>query len=635
MQEKKNNAVEKAEKQAENNQKNSTKSQKNKGKENVKKSKNTQKSKKLTFKQKLEKARKERQERNLKRKEERQKQKQIRNKELAEKRLELARVRAHKKAEREKAKATALREKNRQKLELQKRKQELKAQRQERRELLRKETKEQRNQRILEEKKIRNEQLENKRKERLEKRQSRLAYKKAKREQKIRERQRNKDRRRGVGGWIAAVISLGIATLVLASVLTFTFLMPTATDNYLESAYQKSFYDTIEQVDNIDSNLSKALITSDNGALQKYLVDTAINSELAENDLGQLPLHDESKYYTTKLINQIGDYSKYLNNKLINGESLSKSDYENLRRLYLANLTLKNSLATMMEDMGENFNFSKMVDGNSDNLVIKGFDELQNLSVDYPELIYDGPFSDGLNDREVKGLTGENIDEAKAREEFIKIFNNYSLEEIESVGSANGNIECYCVQAMVDGDLLYAQISKKGGHLIMFSYAGDCERVNCDGERATQKAQEFLTELGIVNMKAVWINLSNNVYTINFAFEQNGVIVYSDLIKVRVCAETQKVLGLEATTYYLNHTDRVIEKPLLTKAQAVKKISTNIDAKTARLALVPVGNSSEKLCYEISGEYENSTYYIYIDAISGKQVEMFKVIETTEGQLLI
>ena len=136
-------------------------------------------------------------------------------------------------------------------------------------------------------------------------------------------------------------------------------------------------------------------------------------------------------------------------------------------------------------------------------------------------------------------------------------------------------------------------------------------------------------------MKPVWINLANNVYTINFAYEQNGVVIYSDLIKIRVCAQTKQVLGLEATSYYQNHTERVIEKPLLTKSDAVKKISSSIDAKTARLAVVPVGNSSEKLCYEISGEHEGSTYYIYIDAISGKQVEMFKVIETTEGQLLI
>ena len=56
---------------------------------------------------------------------------------------------------------------------------------------------------------------------------------------------------------------------------------------------------------------------------------------------------------------------------------------------------------------------------------------------------------------------------------------------------------------------------------------------------------------------------------------------------------------------------------------------------TARLALVPIGLKSEKLCYEFSGEYDGSTYYVYIDANTGRQVEMFKVIESTEGTLLM
>ena len=628
MQEKKNNAVEKAEKVA-------NKNTRNKKKDTSKKAKTPKaKKEKGGFFKKLEERRREWKEHKLKVKEEKALLREQREKELEEKRIELARLKAHRKAEKEKAKATALRERNRQKMEIKKRKQELKAQKEARREMLKKESKKERQERILKEKQLRKEQLENKRKERLEKRKSKLEYKRAKREQKIKERQLNKERNKGVGGWIAAVISLGIVTLVLASVLTFSFLMPTTEDSFLEASYQKAFYGTVEEVDNIDYNLSKALVTVDKGALQKYLVDTAIEAELAENDLQSLPLKDESKYYTTKLINQIGDYSKYLNNKLINGESLTNSDLESLRSLYLANLTLKNSLQEMISGMGENFSFSNMLNS-QDSIVLKGFDNLQNLSVGYPELIYDGPFSDGLDNREVKGITGAEISEQQAKEKFIKIFKDYNLEDIKNAGMAMGNIECYNLQAMVEGDLLYAQLSKNGGHLIMFSYAGNCESVNCDKERAINKAQTFLTELGIDNMKAVWVNLANNVYTINFAFEQNGVIIYSDLIKVRVCAESQMVLGIEATTYYLNHTERVIEKPLLTKANAVEKISNSITPKTARLVVVPVGNNGEKLCYEISGEYENSTYYIYIDAINGKQVEMFKVIETTEGQLLI
>ena len=136
-------------------------------------------------------------------------------------------------------------------------------------------------------------------------------------------------------------------------------------------------------------------------------------------------------------------------------------------------------------------------------------------------------------------------------------------------------------------------------------------------------------------MKPVWINFANNVYTVNFAGEQNGVILYGDLIKVRVCAETNMVIGIEAKSYYTNHTQREIEKPTLSLSQAQSKLLEGISVETTRLALVPIGNSTEKLCYEFMGEYDGSTYYVYIDALTGKQIEMFKVIESTEGTLLM
>lgn len=553
----------------------------------------------------------------------------------AERRIEIARIKAHKRAERDKAKAAAMRARNRRRIELKQKANQLKNERKQNSDALRHE-KDKDKAKLLAAKKDKAARLkEEKLRKRAELKNRKITEASIRKERRDRDRQKNRENRRGTGGWLAAVISLGVASLILSSVLTFVLLMPTATDNALEATYQKSFYDTVEQVDNIDLNLSKALATADTGAMQKYLVDTAINSELAENDLQQLPLQDESKYYTTKLINQIGDFSKYLNNKIISGKRLSESDIESLNALYKANRTFKETLQRMVNEMGTDYSFSTLMDGGDGNLVISNFNELQNLSVEYPELIYDGPFSDGLDSKEIKGLDGEEISKERANDIFAALFGRFGLGDVENAGETSAGIACYNVQSLIDGELLYAQISKKGGKLIMFSYAGECNGVNHDSATAVETAENFLNTLEIENMKAVWINLSNNVYTINFAYETNGVIVYSDLIKVRVCADTNTVLGFEATGYYTNHTERLISEPMLSKEKAMGKVSANIEIESARLALVPVGTSSEKLCYEFSGEYDGSTYYVYIDAASGKQVEMFKVIESTEGELLM
>ena len=184
-------------------------------------------------------------------------------------------------------------------------------------------------------------------------------------------------------------------------------------------------------------------------------------------------------------------------------------------------------------------------------------------------------------------------------------------------------------------NFIFAQYAKKGGKLVMFSYAGDCNKVLIDQDKAVELASNFLKDLGLNDMKPVWINLSNNLYTINFAHEKDDIVAYPDLIKVRVCAETKTVIGLEAKSYYTNHFERSIEEPTISEEMAEQNVSQNIDIETARLAIVPVGEKSEKLCYEFTGTFDGSIYYVYIDAKTGRQVEMFKVIESTEGTLLM
>ncbi len=603
MEKKKNNAVEKAEnakitKKSQKNKKADKKDMSNSLKQEKKAKKAQLKEQKDKRKIELKQAKEQKRAKKLQLKEQRKLERERvmaqRQKAQAQKRIELAKIKAHKKAEKQNAKATLLREKNR-------KRQEKKAQQE----------------------KIK----EARRQEKLQKRQEK--------QQKRKERQKQRDKNKGYGGWLAAVISLGVATLVLASVLTFTLLMPTTTDNLMELSYQKSFYDTVEQVDNIDLNLSKALASKDATAVEQYLIDTAINSELAENDIQQLPLHDESKFYTTKLINQIGDYSKYLVKKLINGQNLTNVDKQNLQSLYNANLELKNALEQMMRETNGDYSFSSLAKEKNGDALIEGFTKLQNLSVEYPELIYDGPFSDGQDQREIKGLSKTEVTFEKAKENFVKIFKGYDFESIEPAGVTEGDITCYNLQARLEDSILYAQMSKNDGKLIMFSYAGSCQKVVVDEDTAIENAQQFLLNMGLENMQEVWMNISNNVYTFNFAKTQNGVILYPDLVKVRVCAETGKVIGIEAKSYYTNHTARSIKNASLSQSKARQSVFEDMQIKASRLAVVPVGAHDERLCYEFFGEFEGQTYYVYIDANSGRQVEMFKVVEGTEGAYLM
>lgn len=620
MEEKKNNAVEKVEQAIKDKPKQNNNTKKTNVNNKGKKKNLTKNSQKKTN---LQKRRQELKQKRMDKLAKREELKLERQKIKAQKKLELNSIKAHKKAEKEKRKAVILRAKNAKRLEVKLERERIKQEREAKRQALKQETKAQRQQRLAKEKQ-----------EKLALKREKMQRRNERRREKAQERAKRRKENKGFGGWLAAVISLGVASLILASVLTYTLIMPSTEETLLEMAYKKAFYDTTAQVDSMDVNLSKVLATSDEGAIQGYLLDLAVESELAENNIQQLPLEDESKFYTTKLINQIGDFSKYLSKKIANGEKVTEADQELLVNLYQANLTLKNALLEVNEQSNGEFNFTAMANGSKNSFVTENFNKLQNLSVEYPELIYDGPFSDGKDEREIKGISGEQITPTEAISIFNKAFGTYGITDIEERGEATGIIECYNIVAQSDKGEIFAQVSKTGGKIIMFSIAGDCNSVEYSSEHAIQTASDFLESIGVMDMQEVWMNLSGNVYTINFAYSIKGIPVYSDLIKVRVCAQTDTVLGMEALSYYTNHTERIVSKPSLSKAQAVGKISTNIEVQNVRLAIVPFGESAEKLCYEIMGEYDGSIYYVYIDAVSGRQIEMFKVVESTEGTLL-
>ena len=68
---------------------------------------------------------------------------------------------------------------------------------------------------------------------------------------------------------------------------------------------------------------------------------------------------------------------------------------------------------------------------------------------------------------------------------------------------------------------------------------------------------------------------------------------------------------------------------------AEKRISADIEVETSRLALIPLSSGKEVLTYEFSGKGSDGTYYVYIDAISGKEVQIFKVVSSNDGDLLL
>ena len=84
-----------------------------------------------------------------------------------------------------------------------------------------------------------------------------------------------------------------------------------------------------------------------------------------------------------------------------------------------------------------------------------------------------------------------------------------------------------------------------------------------------------------------------------------------------------------------NHKQREIPEVELRVEQAELKITPDITVESARLAIIPLANKKERLAYEFYGEGSDGAFYIYVDAQTGKELTIFKVISTDDGDLLL
>ena len=380
------------------------------------------------------------------------------------------------------------------------------------------------------------------------------------------------------------------------------------------------------------------MASNDDGVRQKLLGDVRVQSNLAVENLSSLAIKDDSKYYTTKFINQTGDYAKYLGEKLMSGKPLTEKDMLTIESIYETNRYIKESLDELTGEIDENFDFSTIYEGKDDNVVIKRFKDLESKSVEYPHMVYDGAFADEIKSGNAESLKNEKeVSESEATDMLKKYFSNLTLSEVTLTGAINDEVLSGYNFTAVDSDgvQIDAQLSKKGGKLMNFNYYKECSALNYGLEACVKIADEFLKKAGLKNMKAVWVLEDGANATVNYAYEQDGVICYSDLVKISVCRERGVVNGMDARNYYLNHKVRELATPLIKLGEAQSRLNGSLTVQKSSLALIPQNGGSETLAYEFIAGKEDGTYYVYIDALTGAEADIFKVVETSEGTMLM
>jgi germination protein YpeB len=410
-----------------------------------------------------------------------------------------------------------------------------------------------------------------------------------------------------------------------------------------ENSYNMAFYELVDYVENVETYLAKSLIssTSEHGA--ETLTNLWREANLAQSYLARLPIESQELENTEKFLNQVSDYSYSLSRKNIYNENLTEEDLKNLKDLHSYSVELENTLNQLSEDLNTGrFSWGELTKKGTvafaqqvDNISKESFSNLEENFHQYAGLIYDGAFSEHLTGQEKKGLTGEDVEEEQAKQIAEDFVGKDKIKEISNLGfSENATIPVYDFSITShENTTSNISISKKGGHIVYINTNREVNSEMISQEEADSKGKEFLASKGFKDMKETYYLKQEGIVTINYAATQEGVVMYPDLIKVKVALDNGEILGMETTGYLNNHTQREVGNIKISKEEAKKSLNKDLQIESEGLAVIPTEWKSEILCYEFKGKVEDREFLVYINSENGREEDILIITNTPNGTL--
>ena len=429
-------------------------------------------------------------------------------------------------------------------------------------------------------------------------------------------------------GFIVMAVALAAALLVSSVVLQQRV---SALTLQVNANYQKSFYETIELMSGIQLNLEKLTVTGSGSQEQALLTTISRQAEGVTSNLSQIPQSDMTLEGSLKFVNQVADIARVLSERIGSGGALTEQDYKLLSDLHATSVQLNQQLM----DLLARYDAGEPVFGEGNILLSAATTqaplEENNPAVDYPVLLYDGPFSDAQNNQEIKPI-GQPVTQEAAATMLTDFVGKERVKGVTFTGDSQIFSSCYeFVVSLQDGNTLTAGITKAGGHVVyMLPEMSNSEIKLTEGDCIDQGAR-FLAAHGYENMEVNYWRRLDGILTINYASTQGGVLLYPDMVKLQVSMKDGLVVGIEAVNYLTNHRARVIPEPVVTEADARLRVNQALTIERARRCIIPL-DEGEVQCWEIMAAVSNDErYLIYIDTATGAEKTILRIMQDDEG----
>ena len=438
---------------------------------------------------------------------------------------------------------------------------------------------------------------------------------------------------------IAAVIALGVSMYGHSKDLAEYEL-------FLNNSYQHSFSELVTAVNEIDTALTKSIYATSPSMLNSVCTQLFGKTVAAQMFLAELPFSNYELHETAGFLAKVGDYAYALAVKAAGGDMPLDTDIENLKGLSEAASTLSSKLVELQTEVGHGTitlaelktaqSEIRMSEDGQAKTIGESFKLIESEFPETPTLIYDGPYSKHLEDKSPKFI--ENTAEIGAEEarSIAAAFMGIEIDKTSHIGEREGKIPCYMVSAETKCGDITVLVTKKGGAVLSAFGRYEGSEAKTSPEEGVETAKNFLIERGFPNMKESYWTVYNNIALINFAYVQDDVICYPDLIKVAVALDCSDVVGFEAMGFITNHQPRNLPEVEITEDEARKVVSDELEILSHQLAVIPTDGEKEVLCHEYKCLAPDDRHFIvYVDAVTGEEEEILMLIEDESGTLTL
>lgn len=411
----------------------------------------------------------------------------------------------------------------------------------------------------------------------------------------------------------------------------------------LEYSYRRALGDLTDGVGGMCRTLEKAQYASTpvmQSALSAQLLE---QSGSAKSAMAALPFSQEKTDAISRFLSQSGDYALSLTRKSFSSQPLSKEDLSGFTtlsqyaaKLYAALLDIQSRLTAENAGLYELETLLNRLQGTEPlSLLDDGFDSVAKEFSSIPALLYDGPFSDHIPQRQPLGLKDEaDITQQQAAEKATA-FLHCDAEALQYTGEGGGQLPVF--QFDYNGEQIH--ITQKGGQTAYYKKEHHGSQ-RLTRQEALQAAASSLSTLGLPPMEESYYVINDGLCTINFhttaPVGEETALCYPDLVKVVVELEEGGMVEYDAAGFLMNHHERSLPAPTLTRQQAASSLSPLLTQESARLAVIPTPGLDEVLCWEFSCKGEGERKVLsYINAETGLEEQLYLLQEDDHGTLTV